>query len=206
MIIRILLTFIIILATTAATYAKSVKVESLSIVNSEQDATEFNAVILKDVKFRSGLVLKKDEVLTSHIEKFIPARRGKRSAYIIIKPVTIGEISLENYKLEGKTTTKKIISKENAKDTAKEAGINTAKRITNTLLPGSEEVIDFSRGLIKPEEGKTRLQSASGNLLDDLPTKHLKKGADLDIKEGDKLVLKIYRTDVSKIRYFKRNR
>ena len=120
------------------------------------------------------------------------------------------ENTLDDYNLEGKTTTIKVIDKDNVKEelknTAKQAGINTTKKITNTLLPGSEQIFDISRGIIAPAEGKTRLQSAAGNLIDDLPTKHLKKGAELDIKKGDKIVLKIYRTDVSRIRFFKRNK
>ena len=62
-----------------------------------------------------------------------------------------------------------------------------------------------SKGLIKPNEGQTRLQSAANNFVDDTPLKHLKKGHDVDIKAGDKFVLKFYHSDVPKWRIFKRN-
>ena len=207
---KILLALLILFLNCSIAFAKSVKVESLSVVNCEHENMEFQATILKDVKFRSGLEFAKGEILSSHIKKLVPARWGKRSAYMVIEPISIGENTLDDYNLEGKTTTIKVIDKDNVKEelknTAKQAGINTTKKITNTLLPGSEQIFDISRGIIAPAEGKTRLQSAAGNLIDDLPTKHLKKGAELDIKEGDKIVLKIYRTDVSRIRFFKRNK
>ena len=206
---RVLLALLLILMNCSVAHAKKVKIESHSVINCEHESTEFNGIILKNVKFRSGLEFKKDEILSTHIVKVVPARWGKRNAYIVVQPVSIGELPLEEYNLEGKTTSIKVIDKSNAKaelkNKAKETGINTAKKITNKVLPGSEQILDFSRGLIKPEEGKTRLQSATSNLLDDMPTKHLKKGADLNIESGDKMVLKIYRKDVPKIRFFKRN-
>jgi len=135
------------------------------------------------------------------IIKLVPARSCKRNAYMVVKPIlmTDDEIStpLDESNLEAKTTTKKVIDKEDIKKNlgknVKKAGINAGMKAATTMVPGSGQVLQVSKGLIKPEEGKTRLQSAADNLTDSLPTKHLKKGKALDIKEGDKLVLKFYK-------------
>ena len=225
---KILVLFILFL-TSGSVWAKNIQVECLTPVNAEMETPEFNAKVLKESKFKSGLVFKKNDVINMKIKKFVPAKAGSRSAYIVVQPVSFVEeeevqymyhtetetkyIPINDETLEGKTTSIKVLSKEDVKNHIKEdwkqdlgkVGKGVTKKVVNTALPGAEQMYQVSKGLIKPNEGQTRLQSAANNFIDDTPLKHLKKGHDVDIKAGDKIVLKFYHTDVPKWRVFKRN-
>ena len=229
---RILFTIVVLMVSNYA-FAKNVEVECLEPVNKDIEATEFKVKILKEASFKSGTVFKKNDIVNMQILDIIPAKSVKRSSYIIVKPVSIEEeklvcidessdncsseivnIPIDDKTLQGQTTSIKVISKQDVKQNLKEnwkedlgkAGKVVAKKVVNTTLPGAEQVYVVSKGLIKPAEGQTRLQSATNNLIDDTPLKHLKKGADIDIKVGDKIFLKFYHTDIPKWRFFARGR
>ena len=225
---KILLLFILIFTASTA-FAKNVQVECLTPVNPEMEKLEFNAKVLKDAQFKSGLVFKKNDIINMQIKQIVPAKAGSRSSYIIVRPVSFVEeaevetsegiertsklIPIEDKTLEGKTTSMKVLSKEdiknnlhdNWKDDLKKAGKGVTKKVVNTAMPGAEQMYQISKGLIKPNEGQSRLQSAANNFVDDTPLKHLRKGADINIKAGDKIFLKFYHTNVPKWRIFKRN-
>ena len=228
---KILILLFIILSTGSA-FAKNVQVECLTSISSETEEITFKAKILKDVEFKSGITFAKNDIVNMNIVNIVPAKSVKRSSYIVVHPVSIEEkemvcleenpqectteikyIPIEDKTLQGKTTSIKVISKqeikqnlkENWKDDVKKAGKGVAKKAVNTALPGAEQIYVVSKGLIKPEEGQTRLQSAANNLVNDTPLKNLKKGSDINIKSGDKIVLKFYHTDIPKWRIFARN-
>ena len=196
---KILILFIFIFCINTAD-AVNVKIESLTEVNGNNSATHFAGKILQDTKISDEITLKKDAVINMEIIELVPAKWGKRSAYMIAKPIFMAEkdyfTTLNELPIEAKTTSIKIITKDDIKQNwkkgIKDAGCKAGMKVATNMVPGSGQVLQISKGLIMPEEGKTRLQSATGNLLDTLPTKHLKKGKDLDIKEGDKIVFKFY--------------
>lgn len=226
-------------------FAVYMPVESLNSVSSNTDFFDYNAKVLKETKFSNDIIIPKGAIVNMDIVKIVPAKSGKRPAYMIVKPVfmevpltkeelnpTCNEISelyhfikwgteysygfdwdelpeqeprttkyvmLDNPKLTGRTTTIKFTNKEdikqnlkqNWKQDIKKAGKAAGKKAITTMAPGSEQLYQISKGLINPEEGKSRLESAAGNAIEATPLKHLKKGADLNIKEGDIITLKM---------------
>ncbi|MBQ9245225.1 hypothetical protein IJ182_03050 [bacterium] len=228
-----ILLLLILTITTSAAYAKNVPFECLDAINSEMETTEFKAKILKNVQFKSGFTFQKGDIVNMNIIKMVPAKSVKRSGYIVVQPLSIYKekticsednpddcftitevIPIEDKSLEGKTTSIKVLSKqdikqnlqENWQDDLKKAGKVVTKRVVNTALPGAEQIYVVSKGLIKPEEGQTRLQSATNNLIDDTPLKNLRKGSDINIKKGDKIFLKFYHNDIPKWRIIARNK
>ena len=238
--------FLIALLFSANTcFAVYMPVESLTSVSSDTDYTDYNAKVLKETKFSNNIIIPKGAVVNMEIVKIVPARSGKRPAYMVVKPVfmevpltkeelnppcnekselyyfikwrteysygfdwdelpeseprTTKYVMLDDRKLSGRTTTIKFTNKEdlkqnltqNKKEYMKKAGTAVGKKVLTTIAPGSEQLYQISKGLIKPEEGKSRLESAASNVIEDSPLKHLKKGADLNIKEGDIITLKM---------------
>lgn len=199
-----ILIFLTILLFANSAIAVNVKLESLTEVNNENGATHYAGKVLKDAKITDDVILKQDSVINMEIVKIVPAKWGKRSAYMVAKPIFMAEeelfTPLDELPIEAKTTNIKIVTKDDIKNNwkqgVKNAGYTAGMKVATNMLPGSGQVLQISKGLIMPEEGKTRLQSATGNFLDTLPTKHLKKGKELDIKEGDQIVFKFYKKSI----------
>lgn len=215
---KVMLFFTLILTSLSAP-ALNVKVECLTPVNAGTQNEVFEAKILKDAKFESGFEFKKYTTMYFDIIETIPSKWGKRSAYMVIKPIAVTDaenwkMPLEETDIEGKTKTLKILKKpdlkkelkENAKSAVKSAAGSAATKTANMLLPGSAQVYQLSKGLLLPEEGKTRLQSAAGNLVDNSALKHFKPGEDLNIEEGNIIVLDFYHSDIPKRKFRKRRK
>ncbi len=235
----------VLLLSSNACFAKNMPVESLNPVTVQTDIFDYNARIIKDTTFSSGFTLPEGAIVNMEIVKIVPARWGKRPAYMVVRPVymevplteedinppyfekneiyrelvyeapyyddydwdelpekepkTTKLVLIEDENLIGRSTSIKFTNKEdikqnlkqNWKKDVKKLGIAAGMKTVNTMVPGSGQIIQISKGFIMPEEGKTRLQSAANNVLDELPTKHLKKGAEINIKEGDIITLRM---------------
>jgi hypothetical protein len=238
--------FIALLFTASSCFAVTMPVESLTSVTSVTDYTDYNAKVLKATKFSNDFVIPQGAIVNMDIVKIVPARNGKRPAYMVVKPVfmevpltkeelnppyvekselyyfikwrteysygfdweelpepeprTTKYVMIDDRKLSGRTTTIKFTNKEdikqnlkqNKKEYMKKAGAAVGKKALTTIAPGSEQLYQISKGLIKPEEGKSRLESATGNVIEESPLKYLKKGAEINIKEGDIITLKMH--------------
>ena len=217
--IFILITLLFIFS---AAWAKEVQMECLTPVNGHTASLDFKVKVLKSVKFQSGTTFEKNEIIDLQIKEIVPAKALGRSSYIVVKPVSKekklsdGETQVTPIKdvyLEGKTTSIKVLSKndiknnieENWQDDLKKAGIGASKMAINSVVPGATTIYQASKGLINPNEGESRLKSAGQNVVDNTALKHLKKGHDINIKSGDKLFIKFYHSDVPKWRFIKRN-
>ncbi len=221
-----ILILLMLLVSASSAFAKNVQVECLTPINSEIESMEFDAKILKDAEFKSGVVFKKNDIVKMQIKDIVSAKFGGRNAYIVVHPKYIIEetntedtetekhLHINDSTLEGKTTSIKVLSKadikqhihDDWKDDLKKAGKGVTKKVVNTALPCAEQAFQVSKGLLKPNEGETRLQSAANNLIDDSPLKHLKKGHDIDIRKGDKIIIKFYHTDIPQWRFIARGK
>ena len=73
-------------------------------------------------------------------------------------------------------------------------------------MKGLSQVFYFSKGLIIPDEDKSRIKTAFHNVYENTPFVYIEKGEDVDIEKGDLLVLKVYHSEVPKWRFIKRNK
>mgnify|MGYP005803824375 CR=1 FL=1 len=91
-------------------------------------------------------------------------------------------------------------------DSIAKMGLNAGLTVGGYYVKGLGQIFYFSKGLIKPDEGRNRIQSAFHNVYENTPFVFLEKGEEVNIEEGDLLVLKFYHSDVPKWRFIKRQK
>jgi len=194
--------FFIYFAFVSTAAAKNVLVQSLDDFTKNDIEKVFQAQVLEQETINSSLTLPENSIIKGKIIKVEEAKRGKRNAYIIIKPETIenGEnvIKIENSCLEAKVVG---YSKKDFKQTALKAGLTAG----GFFVKGLGQVFYFSKGLILPDSDKSRLSSAAHNVYENTPFVYIEKGDEIDIDNGDLLVLKFYHSDIPKWKVLKRN-
>ena len=133
----------------------------------------------------------------------VDAKRGKRNAYIVIQPESF-EIDGVVHLIEDENLEAKVVgySKRDYKKTALDAGL----AVGGYFVKGLSQVFYFSKGLIIPDEDKSRIKTAFHNVYENTPFVYIEKGEDVDIEKGDLLVLKVYHSEVPKWRFIKRNK
>ena len=138
-----------------------------------------------EYKLTDNTSVEKNSVLTVRVKEYIGPKRGKRDGYfkIYIESYTIPsknnkEIDVKDKELAG---TLKIKTEIDKKEITEAAGVTVAEYALDTT--GITQVYYATKGLIKPNEGQTRLQSAGTNLYNSTGLQYIKKGEDLVIKE-----------------------
>lgn len=187
-------------------FALNVVVESLSDITSFKHNVSFSAKVLERAEFKSGFVLNKNDVVQGKIIRTVEAKRIKRSGYIVIKPNAIYREGVKvNYDrdLEAKVT---AYSKTDWKKTGKTAGLSAGLTVGSHFVPGLSQIFYFSKGVLKPQDDQSRLESGVKSVYENSPFAYIEKGQDLNIEKGDYLVLKFYHSDVAKWQYFKRTK
>ena len=202
---KIILTLMILSLTVLSAKATNVVVESLEDIDKNDINKIFSAKVLEDASLNSEIIFSKDAIFKGEIVKMVDAQRGKRSGYIVIRPVSLEYNGLEET-FEGKNIEAKVqgYSKKSWKDTSLKAGVSAGLKVGNRYIPGFSQVFYFSKGLIKPAEDKTRLESAITSVYENSPFVYFNKGDELNINTGDMLVLKFYHPEVPKWRVLKR--
>lgn len=188
---------------TPASFALNVVVESQSNISKETESADFSAKVLEAAEFTDGTTLEEGAVLNGKIIKAVEAKRGKRNAYIVIQPVsyTIGNTvkTIEDKNLEAKVVGY-------SKKDYKKMGLDAGLAVGGYFVKGLGQIFYFSKGLIMPDDGKSRVSSAIHNVYENTPFVYIEKGEEVEIEEGDMLVLKFYHADVPKWRILKRQK
>ena len=185
--------------------ATNVIVESLDSLNNKKINGEFSAKILEDAELTSGRVFKAGAILTGNVVKKVEAKRGKRSGYIVIQPVSLEYNGVvENFEEQDIEATVKGYSKKSWKEKGAKAGLSAGLTIGSRNIPGLSQMFYFSKGFIKPQEDKSRLESGVTSMYENSPFAYIEKGQEINIEQGDMLVLQFYHTDVPKWRVLKR--
>ena len=202
---KIILSLMILGFTVLSANATNVVVESLDNVEQYDNTQIFSAKILEDATLKSGEEFKEGTVLKSEIVKKVDAQRGKRSGYIVIRPLSIEyngvETSFEGQNIEAEV---KGYSKKSWKDMGAKAGISAGLSAGSRKIPGFSQIFYFSKGFIKPADDQSRFQSGVTSMYKNSPFAYVEKGAEINIEAGDMLVLKFYHSDVPKWRVLKR--
>ena len=150
---------------------------------SEGNILKFKATdkyeLTNDISVENG------SVLTVRVKEYVAPKRGKRNAHlkIYVDSYTIPsednkEIEIKDKKLAGTLKLKTSIDK---KEVAEMAGLTAAEYALDTT--GITQIYYAAKGLIKPNEGESRLKSMGTNLYNSTGLKYIEKGEDLIIKE-----------------------
>ena len=186
-----------------AVFAQNILVESLTDFNANDDEKVFSAKVVEETELSDGKIIKANSTINGTILKTVDAKRGKRNAYIVIQPESF-EIDGVVHLIEDENLEAKVVgySKRDYKKTALDAGL----AVGGYFVKGLSQVFYFSKGLIIPDEDKSRIKTAFHNVYENTPFVYIEKGEDVDIEKGDLLVLKVYHSEVPKWRFIKRNK
>lgn len=200
---KIFYTILFYFLITPFVFAQNILVESLTDFNANDDEKVFSAKVVEEAELSDGKIVRKDAVFTGTIVKTVEAKRGKRNAYLVIRPESY-ELNGTVHLIEDENLEAKVVgySKRDYKKTALDAGL----AVGGYFVKGLSQVFYFSKGLIIPDEDKSRIKTAFHNVYENTPFVYIEKGEDVDIEKGDLLVLKVYHSEVPKWRFIKRNK
>ncbi len=203
---RIIISALFLFCSMVPSAAENVMVESLSSFEENDNIYSFKARVVEGAIFDSGLVFEQNSTIKGEIVKTIDPKRGKRNGYIIIRPIsyTIPSNDNETKNIDDEFLEAKVVGY--SKKNFAKMGLNAGLTVGGHYVKGLGQIFYFSKGLIKPDEGRNRIQSAFHNVYENTPFVFLKKGEEVNIEEGDLLVLKFYHSDVPKWRFIKRQK
>lgn len=124
------------------------------------------------------------EVINITIKEYIKAKRGKRNGYYKIVYKNQNDI---------KEGTMRASTPKDFENMAKQAGVAITGHILK--VPGFSQVVAVSKGLLKPNENQSRLQSAGNNLYQSTPLTYTEKGTEFNVEEDGIVVLKLRTED-----------
>lgn len=149
----------------------------------EGNVLKFKAV--DEYKLTKDISIEKDSVITVRVIEYVGPKRGKIDGHlkVYLDSYTIPsenneEIDIKDKKIAGTLKLKVIIDKT---ELAEAAGVSAAEYALEAT--GISQLYYATKGLIKPNEGQTRLQSAGTNLYNSTGLQYINKGEDLVIKE-----------------------
>lgn len=185
---KILILIMLILGVQAG-FAQNVLVESLSDIKEGEGDVEFSAKVLEQAELKDGTVFEENSIINGKIIKTVEAKRGKRNAYIIIKPVSYTTSDSNSViSMEEKNFEAKVVGY--SKKDFKKMGLDAGLAVGGYFVKGLGQIFYFSKGLIQPDDGKSRVSTAVHNVYENTPFVYIEKGQDVDIENGDYLVLK----------------
>ena len=200
---KIFYTILFYFLITPFVFAQNILVESMTDFNTNDNEKVFSAKVVEETELSDGKIIKANSTINGTILKTVDAKRGKSNAYIVIQPESF-EIDGVVHLIEDENLEAKVVgySKRDYKKTALDAGL----AVGGYFVKGLSQVFYFSKGLIIPDEDKSRIKTAFHNVYENTPFVYIEKGEDVDIEKGDLLVLKVYHSEVPKWRFIKRNK
>lgn len=192
---------------TLPSYAlnNKIAVESLNSFSASDFNSEFEVKVLEGNSFDNGVVIENGSIIKGQAVEIVDAKRGKRDAYIVLKPIS--------YTVPSKGTIKEFEDADWLADVigykpfdAKSVAMSAGTTVAGYFIKGIGQVFYFAKGVISPQEGENRLKSGAISVYENSPLSLIEEGENINIKKGDLLVLRFYYSDVPKWNYFKRNK
>lgn len=184
---KILLTIGILFCLTPTVYARTLRVESVQNFSTENPSPTYSVRVLDREEFKNGKVLEPGTVISGQVVKVQNAQRGKRNGYFEFLP------SSATYNGETKTAQNPIViakvvgySPMEPKDLA----LKAVKSAAGFAVKGASQGIAFVEGVAEAQDGN-RLKSGIVNVYKDSPLSFIEVGSELNIKDGDILLLKL---------------
>ena len=179
----------------------NVIVKSLTDFPEYSETKSLRAVVIQDTEVKEGIVLQKDAILDNKLVEIIPPKRLKRNGYIIVEPVVYiyGGLVLP-VKSENLRARVKYYKKRDYKKMAVNAGLSVGSH----FVKGAKYAVNFSQGVISPNEGESRIKSGFENVYENSALSYISKGKPINIAEGDELVFEFFYSDTPKWKFWKR--
>ena len=137
--------------------------------------------VMKLGSMTQDIELEHGEAINVKIKEYVPPKRGKRDGYYKVD---------FNYRNSGTMQGKMAVAKQtDFKDLSKKAGATIAGHALGVvMLPQAYAV---TKGLVKPNENQSRLQSAGTNLYNSTPLTYTEKGQEFSVPAGGAVVLSL---------------
>ena len=146
-----------------------------------------------EYKLTDDITVENGSVLTVQVKEYVAPKRGKINGHlkIYLDSYTVPsednkEIDIKDKNLAGTLKLKTNLDK---KEITEMAGVTAAEYAFNAT--GLSQVYYAAKGLIKPNEGETRLKSIGTNLYNSTGLQYLKKGDDLTINEDSMVEISV---------------
>ena len=194
----ITLLFILFLSTITQVNAEIIpnKIYAISskTINKEtiKEGDIITFISLKHCKIIDDIELNERAEITIKVHEYIKPKRGKKDGYLKIKVISYEDnttkkhIDLKNRNITGslKPSTPKDI-----KEIVESASVSLAGKLLK--IPGFTQAFATAKGLIKPNEGQSRLKSAGQNLYESTPLTYIEEGSDIEIEPDSIVVIKV---------------
>lgn len=201
---KLLIILASLLIMTPAFAENKAVVQCLDNFSSDNPSAYFNARVLEEVEFDNGIKLEKDALIRGKVMQVVEAKRAKRDAYFVIKPVAYSTPSTKMvHRISQNDWEAKVVGYKpfDVKETAESAGVSVA----NFFVQGVSTVYYFGKGFIHPNDDN-RLKSGVKEVYDNSFLSYIKEGNALQVRRGDSLELVFYHPDVPKWKFWERNR
>ncbi len=135
--------------------------------------------VIKTGKLTKNINLEHDEKIEIKILDYILPKRGKRNGYYNV--LYEGEESAKG--------TMRVSTPTDIKKLAGNVGLTTAGILL--CVPGLSQVVAAGKGLVKPNENQTRMQSVGYNVYKSTPLAYTEKGVDFLAPENSVVVIRL---------------
>ena len=138
------------------------------------------------------MTLQKNSSKKIEVKKYNKPKRGKRDGNLKVKVISYEDlinkktIDLKDRNILG---TLKHSTPKDIKDIIESASVSVAGKLLK--VPGFSQAFAAAKGLVKPNEGESRLKSAGHNLYESTPLTYIEEGEDLKIEEDSIVVIKV---------------
>ncbi len=194
--------FLVFLFYTAPVFAAGVLVQSREPFSTKFPRRYVSFKVLEDYKLKNGISFEYGSVIKGRMLEVKLPKRGKRDAYFVFMP--------ESYTVPSKNLTKSLRYKNLEAKLSGYEKLNKVKLIEKTgvyasgvVIPGVSQAYWFSKGVLKPKYGQTRVKSGVNSVYENSPISYIEQGDELVVKEGRFLKMNFYLANQPKWKVFK---
>lgn len=172
---------------TSCVQAKTFKVVALESFSTEYPQANFNVQVTQQEILGRDLVIEEGTIISGKVVKISKPKIGKRNAYFEFVPTVITyngkSEKLNHTKLRAKVVGYRPINPE-------KVVIYAAKKATNLIFMGASVGISFAEGATQAKDGE-RFKAGIIKAYKDSPLSFVETGSELDIDQGDVIILKL---------------
>lgn len=139
----------------------------------------------------ADIQLENEALIRVKITEVHPAKRGKRDGYVITKLIAYSVPSQNNEAINVADRNIELKIKKYSQTDFKGLATSAATTVVSHVvgIPFLNQGVAAVKGAVNPNEGQSRLKSASMNVYESTPFSYIKKGEELNISVGEKLTL-----------------
>ena len=148
---------------------------------------------IEEYKLTKDTSVEKDSILTVQVKEYVVPKRGKRDGYLKINvdSYTVPsknneEIDVKDKNIEGKL---KLTTNIDKKGIAEQTGVYVAGAALD--MPGFSQIYAATKGIVKPNDGQSRLESVGTNVYNSTFLPYMEKGEELVIKEDSMVEISV---------------